>query len=256
MSSRVASPNDARSGRMTRSSTARARLFRSVRVGSRSAWRSASIISSIALGWAEVRVRRAARACGRRTRRSAAARTPRRSARPSDRTGERPRIPRARTSSGIAACTASSVTGCSCARNSALRALSSASSRSFCASTSLMRVLTILAPSRSRSTPAVRAARSSCAADRACSGRPGPRPAAARRRGYRSWRPARALCAAAGRGPRARWRPGSPAASWRLREIVRSVRFDTLLTNASFWRSEPTARLSASCVSTMASVRR
>ena len=38
--------------------------------------------------------------------------------------------------------------------------------------------------------------------------------------------------------------------------IVRSVRSDTLLTNASFCRSDPIARLSASCFSRMASDRR
>ena len=49
---------------------------------------------------------------------------------------------------------------------------------------------------------------------------------------------------------------GLSGASLRCSEIVRSVRSDTLPTKASFCRSDPTARLSASCVSRIASARR
>ena len=48
----------------------------------------------------------------------------------------------------------------------------------------------------------------------------------------------------------------SPGAVRRCNEIVRSVRSETLFTNVSFCRSEPTTRLSSSCFSMMASARR
>ena len=95
------------------------------------------------------------------------------------------------------------------------------------------------------STRAAPAARWCCSTDPGERGlRHRPR-CAARPRTHRSSHRARAPSAAARRGRPARRRPRRRARAWRCNEIVLSVRSEMLFTNASFCRSEPTARLSS-----------
>ena len=161
-------------------------------------------------------------------------------------------------SAGIAACTASIVTGRVSTRNSALCSLSSASSCSFRATRSCIGLATVVTGTirREALTPAapVAVVVALSSIDQVAIAQVGhASPHARERIGHRVQHAALALQQHQ-RGECACGR--IVGASFRCSEIVLSVRSATLRANASFCRSEPTARLSSSWTSTIASERR